>query len=193
MPDNFPGPYEVEIFYTSEGRQHIQRLNCDTVSAPSVGDAPNTINLDTRDVVGVQLDTAVAAWALLIAGTFHTSASIDSFNFWQYAPLTTNRTFITSGLLGQAGLSTSSNNGLHQATGTFRTIGGNIMKVVLLETIQTFQSRVPYATASNSLKAISDFVVSGSNWVLARGDTFPISPLNWVGGQNEALFKRVHR
>ena len=63
---NFPGEWEVEIKYTVDGMQHSQKLNCNVQGAPVIGDAANTITLDTRDGVGVLLDAAVTAWVDLI-------------------------------------------------------------------------------------------------------------------------------
>lgn len=193
MASNFPGPYEVEIHYTSNSNSHVQRLNCDVISTPNPGDAASTIDLKTRTGGSVQLDTAVAAWVALIADNFQTTATFDNFTFWQIDPGTFDKTFITTESLSQIGTGGGSSTPEHQVALTFRTIEGGSMRVVMLESQTTTNERKTYADSSIPIIAIMDFVVSGVNWILARDTSYPIAPLNSVGGQNEALFKKAYR
>jgi len=193
MASNFPGPYELEIKYTVSSVEHVHRVSCDTVGTPTVGDLPTAITLQTKDTVGILLNTAVTAYVALLKVRYHTSVTFTSFDFWKYTPLTYIRQWISTGVLSVAGTSTGSTSLAQQSTFTYRTLEGNIMRTVLLESIDDTKDRVPYASAPASVKAIMDYIVASDTWVLARDTSYPISPLNAVGGQNEAVFKARYR
>jgi len=193
MAVNFPGPYEIEMTYTTDGLQHIQRLNCDVQGSVNPGDPLSGITLETKDSVGLPILTAIDEWSDLIIDRLNTGDTVDAFNFWKYTPLTFDRTFINAGAIAKAGLQAGASNESHQMTLTFRTLEGNSMKVVILETVETSQDRVPYASLGAVTKLIMDYVSGSDTWFLARDTSYPISSLNGVGGQNEAIFKIRHR
>jgi len=193
MASNFPGPYEVEIIYTAGGLEHRSRLNCDANGTPSPGDAATAIDLKTRGGGTVQLDTAVGALTDLFRVIYNDGDTFDSFNFWKYAAGTFDRTFITSASIGTSGQKVGAGNDNHANIYTFRTIEGGVMKIVLLDSTATEVIRQPAAGSGADNVAIFDFVVSTSNWILARDTSYPITANHLVGGENEALFKKRNR
>ncbi|AXH79573.1 MAG: hypothetical protein [Circular genetic element sp.] len=193
MPSNFPGPYEIEIKYTVSGIQHVQRLNCQASPAPSVGDAPFGITLIGRDLSAVNLETWVNNWVTQIDGFFHTSVTFDSYDLYQYAVGTFERVWITSGTIGVNGTSPTATQLARQDTFTFRTVEGNTMRVVLLETVFTQLTRTPYPAIVPGVSAMMDIITATATPVLARDTSYPIAPLNHTGGQNEATFKARYR
>lgn len=193
MPDNFPGPYEVEIKYTTSGRQHTQRLNTNIDIPPSIGADPTTITLQTRDGVGVILDVAVKAFVNTIKVWFHSSTTFDSYNLYLHPGGASPRVFYATGALGIAGTSAVATNPAHQQTYTFKTLEGGVMKIILLESGFAGQTRVPYASLGAGEQAFMDSVVAGSNWILARDSSYPIIALNGVGGQNEVVWRKIYR
>lgn len=193
MASNFPGPFEVELRYTCSGEQHTQRLNCDTQSAPTPGDAPSTILLDKRDAGTIALDTALTNWITLVKPFYHTGVTFDDYTFWQYAPGTFDRTFITTASLGIAGTNALAVNLSFQNIMTMRTLEGGLMKLSFMETSATDIQRLSYAASGAVVKAIFDFVIGSTNWILARDTSFPIATIASMGGGNEALFKKRNR
>ena len=193
MAENFPGPYEIELFYTIQGKTHIQRLNVDVQSAPAVGDAPTSITLETRDAAGIALNVAVTAWVNLHKVGYKSDCTFNSYNFWRYDALSYVRTWITSGVVGVAGTATPANLLASQVTYTFRTLEGNVMRIVLLEGVDLGNTRIPYASLTGYTKAIMDYVVASNTWVLGRDTSYPVAQLNLVGGQNEKVFKSRYR
>lgn len=193
MAQNFPGPYEVEIHYTSNTNAHVQRLNCGLTTTPAPGDPASGIDLSLRGGGSLQLDTAVIAWCNLLGALYPTETTFDNFTLWKYDVGTFDKTFITTEALAIDATGGGTNTPDHQLALTFRTIEGGTMRVVLLESQSTQQDRIPYAAAGQLIQDIMDFVVGTSNWILARDTSFPIAFLNAVGGQNEALFKKAHR
>lgn len=193
MAVNFPGPYEVEIHYTSNSNAHVQRLNCDVLVAPDPGDPASTIDLKLRGGGTEQLDIAVIAWCDLIGASYETTTTFDNFTLWAVDPGTFDKTFITTEALAIDGTGGGSTIPEHQLALTFRTVEGGTMRVVLLESMSNEQDRVSYANTGALVQGIMDFVVSTNGWILARDTSYPIASLNSVGGQNESLFKRAHR
>lgn len=193
MAVNFPGPFEIEMTYTVGTLQHTQRINCDVQGSVSPGDPLSGITLETRDSVGLAVLTAVDEWADLIAARLNTGDTVDGFNFWEYAVGTFDRTFINAGTIAKAGTQAGASVESHQMTMTFRTLEGNSMKIIILESVETSKDRIPYASLGATTKAIMDYVAASDTWLLARDTSYPIASLNGVGGENEAVFKIHHR
>lgn len=193
MPPNFPGEYEVEIRYTVSSLEHTQRLNCDVVSTPTPGDLPATIDLKTRGGGSVQLDTAVLAWVASLTYIFRTDVTFDDFTFWKYDVGTFDKTFISTGIIGDVGDNAGATNLGHQWTFTFRTLEGGAMRIVLLETTSTNKVSLSYPQLDNDSKAVMDFIIGTSNWILARDTSYPIAYLHVVGGENERTFESRYR
>ena len=163
MADNFPGPYEVEIFYTQDNLTHISRINTDVDGLPSPGDAPDTINLKTRIGGTVALTLAVSTWITTIKGFFANTTTFDSYNLWRYTAGTYKKTFITSGQIGEVGTSVNVATESHQATLTFRTQEGGSMRLVWLESAWGGKDRRPYAQLTAGLQGVFDQVVGTTN------------------------------
>lgn len=193
MAKNYPGPYEIELHYDVDGEEHVARYNCDVVTAPTPGQDPATINLATRDGAGIFLSVAVNEWVNLLKARFDTGTNFAFYNFYSIAPLSTVRTFITTGTLNVAGTSVSSPRLAGQMTYTFRTAEGNTMKIVTLESVDISDIRVPYAGTGAGNQAIMDYVIASDTWFLARDTSCPIAAMNVVGGQNEAVFRSRYR
>lgn len=193
MPSNFPGPFEIEIISSVQGLEHKQRLNTQVQGAWNVGDPASSINLTRRDLTTVDSVTAVTAWVDLMKPFFAGDYSFDSFNVWQYLANTYDRIFISTAQLGVLGTGAGATNLCHQSIFTFRTQAGGTMKIVQNEDTNGSETRDSYASLGASAQAFMDFVVSDQAWMTARDDTFPIAPLNRVGGQNESVFKKRFR
>ncbi len=193
MVDNFPGPYEIEMFYTVGGLQHTQRLNCFVDGSPPPGTPIVNISLNQRDFTLINVDTAVLAWVALIENLFNDTVTFDNYNVWQYTPLTYIKTFIAANTIGLPGTHVNPSNLAHQMTMTHRTIEGGILRIVLLESISQENTRVPYASAPADVQAVMDYVTRPNSWILARDTSYAIANLNYSTGENEAIFKERYR
>lgn len=193
MATNFPGPYEVRLFYTTSGLQHQARYNCFADASPTPGTASNAINLVQKDASLINLETAVDDWIALLAPVFNTAATFDRAELWQYEVGTTNATFIAAWTIGSNGSSATSPNLAHQDTLTWRTLEGNILKVVLLDGISISKDQVSYAADLPAFKAIADYVVSNDDWIIGKDTSFPVAYIRRSGGENEALARRRYR
>lgn len=194
MAINFPGPYGIEISYTVDGFTHSQELNVDCQGTPSPGDTPASITLETIDLVGLNLDTAVNEWVDLIKAHLNTSTSYSDYTLWKYTPLTTERIFITSASLSQIGTDATAYRPAGQLTFSFRTQEGNTMRVVILESTNNTDAQLPIGSlAPGKSKDIADYVLSSDRWILARDTSYPIAGINWSPTENERIYKRRFR
>jgi hypothetical protein len=194
MPTNFTGPYSVEIEYIVDGFTHKQNISCDVQGTPSIGDLPSTVTLETRDLVGLNLETAVDDYLTPVLQFFNTTVDFVGFTLWKYIPLSEQRTFITAGALVLSGLSATATEPAHQMTMSYRTQEGGIFKHVLLETI--FSDNELSSLAANANPDVVTIVaqITGSgNWQLAKDTSYPIAPLHISFGENERVFKKRFR
>lgn len=190
---NFPGPYEVEITYVTNGRPHKLRISCSTVGTPTPGDAPSSITLGTRNSVGAALDTSVLAFVNVLKTQLATADSFTGYDFWKYAPTSFERTFITSGTLAVSGTAVVSSVVAQQNTYTFRTQEGGIFRLILLESVHGGDNRVVYASLTANQKLIVDNILAAGSWQLARDTSYPIVFLRQSNGQNEAVWRKIYR
>lgn len=193
MAINFPGPDEVEINYTCFNLDHSMRLNCKVVGTPIVGQDPTTIEVLQRSGFPLALDVAVDLFVEKLLPLFAPDATFNDYNLYQYTEGTFDKTYITTGSLAEDGTAAGVTQLAHQNTVTFRTQEGNGMKIVLLESESTNQLKLPYATVGTTYKNLMDYLTGTTNWILARDTSYPVVPLNVVGGQNEKLFRIRYR
>lgn len=190
---NFEGPYIVEIKYTVDGKQHVQRNNCHIPIAPVAGTDPALIDVATRVGGSVDLATAVSNWIDLVKTIFNTGTTFDSFDLYYKQDADTPRMWRATGIIGVNGTNVGAHNPAHQMTLTYRTQEGGIMRQVFLESFHLAKTRFSYANTSGDTQAIMDFVVSPASWINARDTSYPIVPLNSIGGENEATFRSRYR
>ncbi len=198
MVQNYPGPYEVRIFYSTSPTGlpqmvHEQRLNVQLVGTPSPGDLYTSVTFLTRAGASVNASTATLAWVALIAGLYNTNTEFISAELWRYAPLSFEATFITSLAIADTGDSASAPIAAGQLIYTFRTQEGGIMRLSFMETFvaPAAQQTAPYTPSQ--LNAVQTFVLGTTNWILARDTSYPIANVRLSPGQSEALFKRRFR
>jgi hypothetical protein len=203
MTINYPGPYEVRIFYTttssSVALQHIQHLSLalDT-PLPEVGETfdniipifrvPGGANLNLEDVV---LDWATDFKAMLSSGGGNT---LDRAELWKYEPESFDASFVSSYTLAIAGTSGSAIQAASQSIVTMRTQEGGIFKLSFMETVVA-PAVTDSGTISNaSLEALVAAIEGGQlfPW-LARDTSYPISRIAHYPGQNEKLWKKRNR
>ena len=198
MVANFPGPYEVRIFYSTTPTSlpqmvHEQRLNVNVIGSPTPGTDFTAIQFLTRSGANVAANTAVLAWVALVAGLYNTNTEFVSAELWQYAPLSFEATYISTLAIADTGDSAVAPVAAGQLIYTFRTQEGGVMRLSFMETVisPATQQTAPYTPAA--AQAINAFVLGTTNWVLARDTSYPIANIRLSPGQSEALFKRRFR
>lgn len=194
MADNFPGPYQMRVFYAVQGRSHVQNINCDVIGTPAIGTAFADITLVTKDAVGIAADTAVDEWVDLIDGRLATvDAVINRAELWKYTDLTDLSTFVSSYSIGVAGANGIATKPASELIMTFRTQEGGIMRIVIEESTAVVGAKQPYPPSDAGDQAIMDYVVASDTWMLAKDTSYPVVALNFLPGQNERAFKKLYR
>jgi hypothetical protein len=197
MTLNFPGPYEVRMFYTIPisgftPLTHVARYNVRIDGNPDPGTAFADIDVLRRDDSPFALDGEIDDWVTMIKGLWSStsSPSIDYAELWKYTPESFDASFVSTYPIAVTTTSASPNVVSGQSIVTFRTMGGGIMKLNFMETIilPTFPDTLPFSNAT--LDAIADAVVAGTVPWLARDTTYPFACIAAYTGTNEALFKK---
>lgn len=194
---NYPGPWEVRLQYetvTAIGtRQHQLRMSVDVDSDPGPGSDPADYDLVSRAGLYYTLETWMDAFAAVMADIYHSNSTILGYEFWKYASGTFNAAYQTSGTLSVAGTSGNPAVSWSQAISTFRSQNGGSARLNFMESIRTQGVTLAYPTGIADADAIFDLIVSTQSPVLARDGGYLFAPLNWLVGQNEALFKSDYR
>lgn len=193
MADNFPGPYEVRIFYSVSGLTHTMKVNCKVEGSPLPGVDASTLTMETRGGGSVNLVDAVDGFVALLADVHSTDMDFDYAEVYSYPPQSYDATFISAFSLAVTGTVASTVYPAQQHTLTFRTQEGGVMKLVLLETAFTGNGIISGSNDVAPWAAIWSFVDSDANWLLARDTSWPIAKIRRSDGQNEALFRRRFR
>lgn len=199
MATNFPGPYELRLFYTTSVAavpiQHQARYNIDLVAPPTPGDTFVSMSVKTRDATNPTLQFFCNGWANLFRAAISSGAgnTVDTWELWRYVPLTFDASFISSEPVGLAGTSGSAVIPAQQSIMTYRTALGGIMKQSVLESVSVAAGRDTPPFALAALEAMRAAVVGGGNPFLGRDGAYPFTAIAHFAGTNEALFKRRFR
>jgi hypothetical protein len=197
MAINFPGPYEIRLFYTcSSGNviiEHQARYNLDLSATPTPGDAFSVLSAVTRDAVNVPLDDAIDAWIVLIKGAFNSTTTFIRAELWAYEPNSFDASFISVYDIAVAGTSGTATVAAQQSMLTFRTLEGGVLKLNFMESITPGQAIDAPPYTPSQWEDVRAFVLSGSNWILGRDTSYPFAAIAHYPGTNEALFKKRFR
>lgn len=199
MAINYPGPYEVRIFYNVYNGittvQHVQRLNVRVDGTPTPGAAMDTIDFLRRDNIPFDAAAEITAWVTLIKTrwTVHANNVITHAELWKYEANSFDASFISTMDLSVAATGSGTTLIAGQEIYTFRTSEGGVMKLSFMETVQAQGAPQSYAALSAGQKAIVDAVRNGTSPWLARDTSYPFAFMRMFPGSNEALFKKVFR
>lgn len=200
MTLNYPGPYQVRVFYTTDATPggpivHQMRLNCDLAGAPVVGDPFTDILCNKRLGEPVLLHTIMTQLMDRIEDIM--SAADTVFNYaelWKYGDLSFDAVYISTYDLSTPGVDVLPAIPCAQSYYTFRTFGGGIFKLSLMETIHVAEQPKPYGDFGVDETAIADFFTGDStSYFWARDNSYPHVCLRRNASQNEATFRKRFR
>lgn len=196
MAVNFPGPYELRFNYQVLDRQHQFRHSLSLSQAPNVGvDDFTTMQGVSRDGSLATLDNWCEALLAVVAPRFNSAnTTFSNVELWSYSPLSFDASFIAS----YSPTTTPSSGGgvaeASQCTYTFRTVEGGIFKLVLLDTIIATNEQLLYPTGIAPDDAIFDLIVDATaSLALGRDTSYPFSAIKVSRGQNESVWRKIHR
>lgn len=190
------GPYLLDIPYTIQGVLHHLTFNCDAVGSPAVGTPPSGVTMESKDGNGVLLNGAVDAFWTAVRPIFSTTTLASAWTLWKMNANNNDKLFISGGTL------TTPNGGnaaapilTSQVTLTWRTGGGNVTKLIFLETPLSANLSYPLTESPfGEPDAISAWVLSGGSIMLGRDRAFPVQAMTAsFDPQNDKVFERRYR
>lgn len=185
MPRHSLFPNSITIHYTSNGHDHNMTIPVGVVS----GSAPAWL-LPTRDASTVDWRTAMDAFAALLAPVFDTASSIDYAELFTYEATGSPAEFLAAHTIDVSGSNVGAAVDFVQAVFPFKSVGGNSLRLTLLESVSGADVHVPYASVVSGFSDILDFVLSDDDWLITRGGTFPIVSLGMTSKVNDKLRER---
>lgn len=201
MAINYPGPYELRLFYTTTPTsltpiQHVAKYNIGLTAVPTPGTAFSLLTVVARGGVPQTLQSYVDAWVALLRPIISSGAnnSVDFCELWSYAPGTFNASFVSVYAIGLAGTSGGVSIAANENILTFRSLEGGILRMHFEEFTAVAQGPRDTPPIGNaSYEAIRNFVEGTTNAFLARDTSFPFATIALFPGQNEAIFKKRYR
>lgn len=200
MASNFPGPYQLRIYYTVTptglaAMQHVYQMNIDLDNPPDLGDDFADIDVKARLVASHPLSTVTDEIVALMVPHFDaTEVTIDYAELWAYTPGKFDATYITVYAINEAGTSLDDTHPASQLIYTFRTYEGGVGRAVLMETTNVPGASVVYADMSVDAKAFADYYTGASDsFFLARDTSYHFICLAVHPGENEKTFKKRYR
>jgi len=199
MAKNFPGPFEVRIFYTTTlstiPLTHEMRLNFDPNAAVAPGTDFSLVPVVNHLGSVSDLETELLAWIALMAPIYHNSATFDFAECWEYTPLTNDAKFVSTYDISDVGTSSTQSFNSGQAMFLFRTREGASMRINLMESIivsgQPRAGSALVTAEANLVNYVIDPAVGG--YWLGKDTSYPFAFTRLFPGQNEAIFKKRFR
>lgn len=200
MAENFPGPYELRIKYTTtpvaaSAIQHTQRLNIELVEPAAQGQLFSAYTVITGTGGNIALNTLVDAWVALLRPTISSNAgnTIDFVELWKYTPLSYDADFWSVYSVNLAGTHASAATPAGQNILTFRTQEGGTMKLYIMESPISGSAIDPPPFQNAALDAIAAYVATTPRPFLGRDTSRPFTVNQHFPSQNEALFRKRYR
>jgi hypothetical protein len=197
MANSRIGQYQLEYMiegFTSPSRAHALRFYVRPTAPVSVGTPLGDV--DFQALGGGSVDAVIGANNLweFIRPMYNNSISSSFVTLWRYAT-NTSRDFISAAPLTNPLCSGSAGQAMQQATLTFRTALGSLLKIVILENNLSGNASVPLiaAPAGNVHQRLAAHIMSVSGIVTGIDNSFPVTPLRDSRGQNEKLFRVINR
>jgi hypothetical protein len=180
-------PAFVKLQYNYNSlRTHVMTIPVRPSGVPVVGQLPNVLLADDSiETFTVAIDDYVDGLKPLFGST--TTFGIASF--WYQPTADDDPIWIYDYDTSETGTSASANEPLLQSTFTFRTQGGHMMKVVLLECPGTpnFKDTTPWAGA---YATFATFMKSDACLAVGRDGTRVITTITVTNKYNDALRKK---
>jgi len=199
MPSNFPGPYELRFIYdatTALGTyDHEFRLSLDLDTVGEPGDAFSAFTAVRRNTSPIALHTLAEAVLAEVVELFKTDANFTRVDLWNYPSASFVANFITSYAVvtNTAGLHASTPSAYRQDIFTFRTTAGGVAKLDLRHTVSTYLDKTAYPTGNALIDPVIAYLAGANTPFIGRDNGYLFSPLNALGGNNEHIFKSIHR
>ena len=201
MPDNYDGLHELRIFYsTTIGTRIIPHrfsidFKQDLLSGGSPGDPFSLVTVETHGGAPSTLEDEMTALLTVLRPNWRPTTEFTHAEFWQYFPEpSTDAVFMGAETLGLAGTAgAGADTAAQQDLFTFRTAGGGVMKVQLMETISVSKLRQTPPFSPSPFEAIRTYFIALNHPWVGRDNTRPLAAIACSSGENEKLARKRFR
>lgn len=200
MADNFPGPYQLRVFYNcapsgSPNLTHVMALNLAVSGTPEIGTPFADIDIIRRIGGVVDLATVTSELhgvlrpILSLADTLITHAEL-----WKYAEGTHDASYVATYVIDLSGLNVNVAKPAGQMIWSWRTGEGGIMKIYVMEATNQESTQQSYGNLDADEQAFVDwFHEDATSYALARDTSPPLVFLRMSPGQHETIFQKRYR
>lgn len=190
----YPGPQVLEMIYTVSGLEHKMRMNVEATTTPSVGDGLGSIDLVRRNATTQD----ALSWLLSIEDLLehlydNVNMSFDTWNLYNVAPSSYDFTFVKSYNSVELPVNVADYVSAHHRIFTFRTQGGNLAKLYLMETSLGQNDLVGYSSLLSVEQDLVDLLVADNTCMIGRDGEHVSTLVKRGGSQNEKLFRLRNR
>jgi len=199
MALNFPGPFEVRIFYQTNETPaaiaaHVLRLSCNMSIEGDPGDPfSEWIPYQKNGSAVSSLDTHVDALMAVVRPFYVAAVDFVGAELWEYAPGTFDAVYRASYTLGLAGTGAGTTQVAGQLVTTFRTVNGGIFKIDLRGTNIAAGATQSFPIGAGVATNLANYLVGGTTIWWARDNSYPLVPLKYMPGQNEKAWRVAFR
>lgn len=190
---NFPGEGELRFLYTTVAsgvtRSHSHRINVQLTDWETAGQNFSAYDVNVKSGAPIVLQTWVTTYFTYMDDMFHTSATFPTVELWRYTPGTYEAIFWSSYALAGVGAGASAANVDGQNIITFRAAAGGSARLVYMEGIAVPGISQTFPTANAAVNALATYVTSAASAIMARDNSYLISPIRYLPGSNERLTK----
>jgi len=195
---NYPGPYELRVFYTTNEptiiADHVFRLSFRVATDPEPGSPFTTIQvLNKLGSPGATLDTVLTDLLTVVRPFYVSQVDFVRAEVWRYPPQSFDAAFISAFPIGQGGTGTGTTTIAGQLIFTFRTSNGGVLKVDMRGTTVSPREKLSFPTAFAAFNNLANYILFPSTPFIGRDNGVPIATLFALAGQNERAWKRVYR
>lgn len=185
MPRHSLFPNSITIHYTTNDHDHNMTIPVGVVA----GSAPGW-TIPVRVGSPVDWRDAMDDFAALLAPTINTGDSIDYAELFTYEATDSPAEFLAAHVINVAGTGVEAAQPFVQAVYPFKAVGGNSLRLTVLEGIVTVDAHLPQAGVNPPFSDIIDFILSDDDWLITRGGTYPTVSLGLTTKVNDKLRKR---
>lgn len=198
MAINYPGPFEVRIFYTTAEpagvNEHVLRLSCQMSISADPGDPfSDWIPIDKGGSAVTALNAKVDALMAVIQPLMPVTTDFSLAELWEYAPGTFDAVYRSSYDLNLLGTNATAVVPFSQTIWSFRSQLGGVMKVDLRGTPYAAGPRLSFPTPTNVVNTFANFMLADASIWWARDNSYPVAAIRWLPGSNEHAFKQINR
>lgn len=194
---NYPGPYELRVYYTCDASpggalQHQARFSLNLAADPDVGDDFSTIAVALRGGGTDTLDDVTDGLRNVLEDLLSAAdTTIDYAELWKYVQGTFQATYVSTYAIAAAATDAGGARAAAESIWTFRTSHGGIFKCTLLDHIGSPSPPAVYADMDADNQALCDFFTHPTLAAfVGRDGGWPVVPIAVYIGQNEHVFKK---